>query len=258
MGTEGSLNRGVDFLFPGHVDPSDDMAVVVGHDLLDHIAGEHFLTVDDAGNFEDFCRLALELSLEVSTFLAARQVAEDGFVDGGGRLGNAVGHVGFIGALGIILLGHAVTIPTALAVAEIATNKKVEGGGDYYVISRSFGLNIGAAIGIALYLSQAISIAFYIIAFAEAFAPFGAHLNENYNLGAIGSLLEKKKAIGLGAMSFLTALMLTKGANIGIKALYGVAAILFLSLTIFFMGESQISLSDVSFVRSIENSDIFF
>ena len=64
------------------------------------------------------------------------------------RFGYAVGHVGFIGALGIILLGHAVTIPTAMAVAEIATNKKVEGGGDYYVISRSFGLNIGAAIGI--------------------------------------------------------------------------------------------------------------
>ena len=174
------------------------------------------------------------------------------------RFGYAVGHVGFIGALGIILLGHAVTIPTAMAVAEIATNKKVEGGGDYYVISRSFGLNIGAAIGIALYLSQAISIAFYIIAFAEAFTPFGAHLNETYHLGTIGHLLESKKAIGLGAMSFLTALMLTKGANIGVKALYGVAAILFLSLGMFFMGESQISLSDVSFVSSIENSDNFF
>ena len=99
------------------------------------------------------------------------------------RFGYSVGHVGFIGALGIILLGHAVTIPTAMAVAEIATNKKVEGGGDYYVISRSFGLNIGGAIGIALYFSQAISIAFYIIAFAEAFAPFGTYLNETYNLG---------------------------------------------------------------------------
>jgi len=94
VGTEGSLNRGVDFLFPGHVDPSDDMAVVVGHDLLDHIAGEHFLAVDDAGDFEDFSRLALEFRLKVSAFLAARQVAEDGFVDGGGRLWNAVGHDG--------------------------------------------------------------------------------------------------------------------------------------------------------------------
>ena len=174
------------------------------------------------------------------------------------RFGYSVGHVGFIGALGIILLGHAVTIPTAMAVAEIATNKKVEGGGDYYVISRSFGLNIGGAIGIALYFSQAISIAFYIIAFAEAFAPFGSYLNEIYQLDTLGYLIESKKAIGLTAMCILTALMLTKGANIGIKALYVVAIILFLSLAMFFMGESQISLSDVSFVKSIENSDSFF
>ena len=87
------------------------------------------------------------------------------------RFGYAVGHVGFFGILGIILLGHAVTIPTALAVSEISTNRKVEGGGFYYVISRSFGMNIGAPIGIALYLSQAISISFYLIAFTEAFYP---------------------------------------------------------------------------------------
>lgn len=174
------------------------------------------------------------------------------------RFGYAVGNVGFLGALGIILLGHAVTIPTALAVAEISTNKKVEGGGDYYMISRSFGLNIGAAIGIALYFSQAISIAFYIIAFAEAFAPFGEYLNQTYPLGSWGHLLESKRAIGLGAMGLLTALMLTKGANIGVKALYGVAAVLFISLGLFFMGGSSVSISDVSFISHIENSDNFF
>ena len=70
------------------------------------------------------------------------------------RFGYAVGNVGFMGALGIILLGHLVTVPTALAIAEIATNRKVEGGGAYYIISRSFGLNIGTTIGIALYLSH--------------------------------------------------------------------------------------------------------
>ena len=87
------------------------------------------------------------------------------------RFGYAVGHQGFIGVIGIIFLGHMVTIPTAMAVAEIATNQKVQGGGAYYIISRSFGINIGSAIGIALYLSQAISVAFYIIAFSEAFDP---------------------------------------------------------------------------------------
>jgi hypothetical protein len=70
------------------------------------------------------------------------------------RFGYAVGHVGLVGALAIIALGHLVTIPTALAIAEIATNRRVEGGGEYYIISRSFGLAIGGAIGIALYLSR--------------------------------------------------------------------------------------------------------
>ena len=54
------------------------------------------------------------------------------------RFGYAVGHLGFLGVIGIILLGHMVTIPTAMAVAEIATNQKVLGGGAYYIISRSF------------------------------------------------------------------------------------------------------------------------
>ncbi|MDP4588712.1 MAG: Na-K-Cl cotransporter, partial [Flavobacteriales bacterium] len=80
------------------------------------------------------------------------------------RFGYAIAHVGLAFTLLIILVGHLVTIPTAMAVAEIATNQKVEGGGAYYMISRSFGLNIGGAIGIALFLSQAISVAFYIIA----------------------------------------------------------------------------------------------
>ena len=76
------------------------------------------------------------------------------------RFGFAVGTLGFWGVIVIILLGHLVTIPTALAISELATNKRVEGGGEYFIISRSFGLNIGATIGMALFLSQAISVAF--------------------------------------------------------------------------------------------------
>ena len=55
------------------------------------------------------------------------------------RFGYAVGNVGFFGTLLIIAVGHMVTIPTAMAISEIATNQRVEGGGEYYIISRSFG-----------------------------------------------------------------------------------------------------------------------
>ena len=78
------------------------------------------------------------------------------------RFGYAVAHVGLWGSLMIIMLGHFVTIPTVLAVSEIATNRRVAGGGAYYIVSRSFGASIGGTIGIALYISQAISVAFYL------------------------------------------------------------------------------------------------
>ena len=66
------------------------------------------------------------------------------------RFGYAVAHVGLLETWLIIFLGHAVTIPTAMAIAEIATNQRVEGGGEYYIVSRSFGIPIGAAIGTGL------------------------------------------------------------------------------------------------------------
>src|SRR5215510_10449328 len=87
------------------------------------------------------------------------------------RFGYAVGHIGLLGALAIVVLGHLVTVPTALALSEIATNRKVEGGGEYYIISRSFGLRIGSAIGVARYLAESAEYAFYCIAFAESFRP---------------------------------------------------------------------------------------
>lgn len=148
------------------------------------------------------------------------------------KFGYAIGHVGLLGTLLIILIGHLVTIPTAMAVAEIATNQKVEGGGAYYIISRSFGINIGGSIGIALYLAQAISIAFYIIAFAEALEPYRIWIMETYGLEIY------KSTITFALMGMLSVLILTRGANLGVKALYFVVAILGISLAMFFMGSS--------------------
>ena len=149
------------------------------------------------------------------------------------RFGYAVGTLGFWGAILIILLGHLVTIPTALAISEIATNKRVEGGGEYFIISRSFGLNIGATIGLALFLSQAISVAFYVIAFTEAFEFFF-----NYLLVNFGMILPRQ-AISIPVMVLLAVLIIKKGANLGVKTLYVVAAVLFVSLIMFFLGSTE-------------------
>ncbi|NJC26007.1 APC family permease [Neolewinella antarctica] len=156
------------------------------------------------------------------------------------RFGFAVGMTGLLGTFAIILIGHAVTIPTAMAIAEIATNQKVEGGGEYYIISRSFGLVIGSTIGIALYLSQAISVAFYIMAFTEAFNPLRTWFLESYPvLPWARTLLEQPQTIGIPALLLLTALILTKGADLGVKVLYTVVAILAVALVSFFLGTTE-------------------
>jgi amino acid transporter len=170
------------------------------------------------------------------------------------RFGWAVGQIGFIGTIGIIIIGHLVTIPTAMAVAEIATNQKVQGGGAYYIISRSFGLNIGGAIGIALFFSQAISVAFYVIAFAEAFDPLIAWVTKTY-----GFIIPDKRFISIPVMAILAVIMLTRGANSGIKVLYVVAIILLGSLISFFAGKPLESYSGVMHATAhIANNSNFF
>ncbi len=86
------------------------------------------------------------------------------------RLGYVVGNAGLGLALVIIALANAISVLTSVSLAAIATNMKVKGGGDYYLISRTLGLEFGGAIGIVLFLAQSVSIAFYSIGFGEVLA----------------------------------------------------------------------------------------
>jgi hypothetical protein len=53
------------------------------------------------------------------------------------RLGFVVGHGGLIQAMIIIGLANLISVLTSLSLAAIATNLRVKGGGDYYLISRT-------------------------------------------------------------------------------------------------------------------------
>lgn len=170
------------------------------------------------------------------------------------RFGYAVGNVGLLGACAIILLGHIVTIPTALAIAEIATNRKVEGGGEYFIISRSFGTTIGGAIGIALYISQAVSVAFYMIAFAEAFSPLASWFE-----GWAGFAFDPR-FVSMPGLVILLIPVLVKGASMGVKVLYVVATILLVSLILFFLGSpvDGFDPTAVSWTGKVADPDVFF
>ncbi len=169
------------------------------------------------------------------------------------RFGYAVAHTGFFGVIGIIILGHLVTIPTALALAEIATNRKVEGGGEYFIISRSFGSTIGGVIGVCLYVSQAISVAFYMIAFAEAFLWIEPYLMQQFGINF------DPRFISIPALVILLVLVIMKGADLGVKMLYVVAGVLFVSLLMFFLGSPVEGFNPelVSLTDKVERPDPF-
>ena len=85
------------------------------------------------------------------------------------RLGWVVGEAGLIGTIIIILIAHVISISTGLSISSIATDKKIKTGGIYYILSRSLGLPMGGAIGIALFIGTALSISLYIVGFSESF-----------------------------------------------------------------------------------------
>ncbi len=81
-----------------------------------------------------------------------------------------VGNAGLGQALIIMLLANGISVLTSVSLSAIATNLKVKGGGDYYVISRTLGHEFGGAIGIVVFLAQSVSIAFYCLGFGEVVA----------------------------------------------------------------------------------------
>lgn len=84
------------------------------------------------------------------------------------RFGWVVGNLGLLKTLLVVLLANGITLVTAISLSAVATNTRVGVGGAYYIISRSLGLEIGAAIGLPLFLCQALSITLYAYGFAES------------------------------------------------------------------------------------------
>ena len=93
------------------------------------------------------------------------------------RFGWVVGNVGLIGTLIIVTLSTSITFLTSLSIASIATDTQVKGGGAYYMISRSLGIEVGGAVGIPLFIAQALSVALYVIGFAESLVAVFPALN---------------------------------------------------------------------------------
>ncbi|MDY6967186.1 MAG: amino acid permease [Spirochaetota bacterium] len=88
------------------------------------------------------------------------------------RFGWVVGNIGLPFTILIVLMSTSITFITALSASAVATNRRVGVGGEYYMISRSLGPELGGAIGIPLFLCRTLSITFYSFGLAESIISF--------------------------------------------------------------------------------------
>jgi hypothetical protein len=137
------------------------------------------------------------------------------------RAGWVVGQAGIYQALIILVIANTITFLTSLSLSAIATNTKVGGGGAYFMISRSLGLEIGGSIGLPLFLAQAVSVAFYIIGFTESLTPFFPDVDV--------------RVIGLGTLAVIF-LLSWISADLAVKAQNFILIILAVALASFFFG----------------------
>jgi len=139
------------------------------------------------------------------------------------RFGNVVGQSGVINAMLIVLAAKIITTLTTLSLSAIATNTRVRGGGVYFLISRSLGVEFGGAIGIVFFLAQAISVSMYVIGFTEAFSETFPGLSDQFKL--IASIVN----LAVFACVYI-------GAGWTIKVQYFILAILVAAITSFVFG----------------------
>ncbi|GAB4255600.1 MAG: hypothetical protein Kow0079_12480 [Vicingaceae bacterium] len=158
------------------------------------------------------------------------------------RLGWVVGNAGLWGAIIIILIAHVISITTGLSISSIATDKKVGAGGVYYVLSRSLGLPIGGAIGLTLFVGTALSIALYLVGFAESFNAYLGFDNSINTIRITGSL----------ALFVLTAIALIS-TSVALKTQFFIMGAIALSLISIFFGDSEFKPEHIPFFGS-ENS----
>jgi amino acid transporter len=140
------------------------------------------------------------------------------------RLGFVIGEAGFVRALLILAIATAISALTSVSLSAIATNRKVRGGGDYYLISRSLGIAYGGSLGLILFVAQAVSAAFYCVGFGEGLAALLPDLSPHTAQGA---------AACAAAVLLLLAYL---GADLATRFQYVIMGILGAALVSFFVG----------------------
>ncbi len=141
------------------------------------------------------------------------------------RLPTIVGEAGLWATIGIIIVAHIISATTGLSVSSIATDKKVEAGGTYYMISRSLGLPIGGTLGIALFIGLSFSVSLYLIGFSESFLNYWQLPTDINNIRLTGTIV----LLAVTTLTFIS-------TSLAIKTQYFIMAAIGLSLVSILFG----------------------
>ncbi len=139
------------------------------------------------------------------------------------RYAQVVGHAGLWAALVILAAAKVITVITGLSLSSISTNMRVKGGGAYYLISRSLGVEFGGVIAVFFYVAQAVAVTMYVIGFTESI--FSAFPALGLSVRAVASIT-----------NLLVFICVYIGAGWTIKLQYGILSILLLSIVSFSVG----------------------
>lgn len=161
------------------------------------------------------------------------------------RLPWIAGQAGLLTTIGIILLAHLISISTGLSVSSIATDKKVQAGGTYYMISRSLGLPIGGTLGLALFVGLSFSVSLYLIGFAESFLSYWGYEVTKNNIRLTGSII-------LAIVTVVTFI----STSLAIKTQYIIMTAIILSLASILLGNHSYTAAE-PLIYPIENAAPF-
>lgn len=158
------------------------------------------------------------------------------------RMGFVIGQGGVRNALLILLIAEVIVLLTAMSMAAIATNTRVRGGGAYFIISRVLGPEFGGAIGLTLFLAQAMSLPFYMLGFTESLVSSFPVLQPYYLYLALGS------TVAIFGVNYIS-------AAVAIRTQFVVMALLAASV-VSFLGGSLVLFEPATFAANWTGSSL--
>lgn len=144
------------------------------------------------------------------------------------RFSTVVGYAGLWNALAILAAAKVISVITGMSISSVATNMRVRGGGAYYLISRSLGVEFGGVIAVFFYVAQAVAVTLYVVGFTEALVS--AFPDAGLPFRTVGTVTN--------CLVFASVYI---GAGWTIRLQYAILAVLLLAVGSFFVGALEAS-----------------